>query len=359
MKKQKIFVRCFLPVLVGIACVISVMVVPVVVFCGEKNEGQSALVPYSSFSCFIHKKMSCERHLSRSLGLDGVAAEERTVRPLSLLDAAILGVVEGATEYLPVSSTGHLLLTENILGIANDPESKRAANAYAIVIQAGAILAVLGLYRNRIRQMLLGLIGRDADGQRLVLNLLIAFMPAVVLGLVLEDVIKAHLFGLWPVTAAWFAGGIFLLFLGRRQYQTLSGLSIEAFGWRQALGIGLIQCMALWPGVSRSLATIAGGLLMGAQLVPAVEFSFLLGLITLGAATVYETQQNGSLIVANFGWTGPLVGFFCAFVSAWVSIKWMVSFLQRRGLAVFGWYRIVLALVVAAALLTGVGGLHP
>jgi len=182
MKKQRICVRCFLPVLVGIIGVISVMVVPVVVFCGEKNEGQSVL--------------------------EGVAAEERTVRPLTLLDAAILGVVEGVTEYLPVSSTGHLLLTENILGIANDPESKRAANAYVIVIQAGAILAVLGLYRRRIRQMLLGLMGRDADGKRLVLNLLIAFMPAVVLGLLFEDVIKAQLFGLWPVTAAWFAGGI-------------------------------------------------------------------------------------------------------------------------------------------------------
>jgi undecaprenyl-diphosphatase len=263
--------------------------------------------------------------------------------------------VEGVTEYLPVSSTGHLLLTESILGLDRDPASKRAANAYAIVIQAGAILAVLGLYRKRIRQMLLGLMGRDANGQALFWNLVIAFLPAVVAGLLFEDVIKGRLFGIWPVTAAWLTGGIFILLLDRRRPHELPGLSIESFGWRQALGIGLMQCAALWPGVSRSLATIAGGLLMGVELTAAVEFSFLLGLMTLGAATMYEAFKNGHMIVASFGLTGPLLGFFCAFVSAWISVKWMVSFLQRRGLALFGWYRIILALVVAAVLLSGVG----
>jgi undecaprenyl-diphosphatase len=308
------------------------MIMPFVVFCGEKT------------------------------GEHVPSTEEIAVHPLSIRNAAILGLVEGATEYLPVSSTGHLILTENILGLADDPAAKRAANAYAIVIQAGAILAVLGLYRKRIRQMLLGLLGRDAAGKRLAWNLVIAFLPAVVVGLLFEHQIKARLFGLWPVTAAWFAGGIFLVYLGRRRAQALSrdggsgdGLSIENFGWRQALGIGLIQCLAMWPGVSRSLATIAGGLLMGAELGAAVEFSFLLGLLTLGAATVYEAYQNGTMIMANFGLIGPLLGFACAFVSAWVSIKWMVSFLQRGSLAVFGWYRIALALLVATLLLSGVG----
>lgn len=274
-------------------------------------------------------------------------ATTTTAPSLSLLDGAILGIVEGATEYLPVSSTGHLLLTEHILGLDRDPETKRAANAYAIVIQAGAILAVLGLYRNRIRQMLLGLMGRDVSGKRLAINLVIAFVPAAVAALLLGDVIKGRLFGIWPVTAAWFFGGIALFALDRKRPHDASGLSLEDFGWRHAVGIGLMQCVALWPGVSRSLATIAGGMLMGAEMGAAVEFSFLLGLITLGAATVYEAYKSGSMIVANFGLLAPLLGFFCALVSAWVSVKWMVSFLQRRGLALFGWYRIVLALVVA------------
>lgn len=327
MEKQKRFIGYFFPLLLGMIAITGVMGMPVAGLCAEKTEGS------------------------------GAPAEEIPVNPLSLWNAAILGLVEGATEYLPVSSTGHLILTQNILGLANDPAAKRAANAYAIVIQAGAILAVLGLYRNRVRQMVLGLVGRDDDGRRLTWNLLIAFLPAVVVGLLLEDLIKGRLFGLWPVTAAWFVGGIFLLFLGRRRTQALSrdGLAIESFGWRQALGIGLIQCLAMWPGVSRSLATIAGGLLMGAELAAAVEFSFLLGLLTLGAATVYEAYQNGTMIMANFGLAGPLLGFFCAFVSAWVSVKWMVSFLQRGSLALFGWYRIALALLVAALLWSGVG----
>ncbi|MDO8947324.1 MAG: undecaprenyl-diphosphate phosphatase [Desulfocapsaceae bacterium] len=332
MKKQKKTFGWFCALSLGIVISISIMIMPVVVFCGEKT---GEYVP---------------------------STEEIAVHPLSLRNAAILGLVEGATEYLPVSSTGHLILTENILGLADDPAAKRAANAYAIVIQAGAILAVLGLYRKRIRQMLSGLLGRDAAGKRLAWNLVIAFLPAAVVGLLFEHQIKARLFGLWPVTAAWLAGGIFLVFLGRRRAQALSrdggsgdGLSIESFGWRQALGIGLIQCLAMWPGVSRSLATIAGGLLMGAELGAAVEFSFLLGLLTLGAATVYEAYQNGTMIMANFGLIGPLLGFACAFVSAWVSIKWMVSFLQQGSLAVFGWYRIALALLVATLLLSGVG----
>lgn len=324
MEKQKSSLRWFVAVLLGFVVVISLMTVPSV-FCGENKE--------------VH----------------GALAAEIAVSPLSLWDAAILGIVEGVTEYLPVSSTGHLLLTESILGLDRDPASKRAANAYAIVIQAGAILAVLGLYRKRIRQMLLGLMGRDASGQALFRNLVIAFLPAVVFGLLLEDVIKGRLFGIWPVTVAWLTGGIFILFLDRKRPHELPGLSIESFGWRQALGIGLMQCAALWPGVSRSLATIAGGLLMGVELTAAVEFSFLLGLMTLGAATMYEAYNNGHMIVASFGLTGPLLGFFCAFVSAWISVKWMVSFLQRRGLALFGWYRIILALVVAAVLLSGVG----
>lgn len=280
-----------------------------------------------------------------------MAAGSTAPYPLRFLDAAVLGLVEGATEYLPVSSTGHLLLAESIIGISHDPASKKAADAYAIVIQSGAILAVLGLYRTRIRQILMGLLGRDADGRMLALNLVIAFVPAVVIGLLFGDAIKEYLFGVWPVTAAWMAGGILLLVLDKKIPHTQAGLDIESFQWRHALGIGLMQCAAMWPGVSRSLATIAGALLMGAGMGAAVEFSFLLGLITLGAATVYEGYKSGSMIVTHFGFAGPFIGFLCAFVSAWISVKWMVGYLQRRGLSIFGWYRIALALVVAAVLI--------
>jgi undecaprenyl-diphosphatase len=327
MKNQKMLWQITRRVLLGAVALLWLVSAPVAGFTGEKNKGQGAV--------------------------SGVQAEQAVPSSLSYLDAAILGLVEGATEYLPVSSTGHLLLAESILGLVHDPASKKAANAYAIVIQAGAILAVLGLYRTRVRQIFLGLLGRDVDGRRLAINLVIAFLPAVVAGLLLEDVIKGNLFGLWPVTAAWLVGGILLLVLDRKIPHTHTGLALESFGWRHALGVGLMQCAALWPGVSRSLATIAGGLLMGAGMAAAVEFSFLLGLMTLGAATVYEALKNGNMIIAHFGFAGPLLGFFCAFVSAWVSIKWMVGFLQRRGLALFGWYRIVLALVVAAVLVTG------
>lgn len=301
--------------------------------------------------------------LCLATGISGFAAEGGQTMPVALeplkenglgfLDAALLGIVEGATEFLPVSSTGHLLLAQRLLGLARDPASRPAANAYAIVIQAGAILAVLGLYRERIVQMLHGLTGRSAAGRRLSLNLVIAFLPAAVLGLLFGGVIKAHLFGLWPVTAAWLGGGLILLFLPRMRSAHALGSSLESLGRRQALGIGLLQCAALWPGFSRSLATIAGGLFVGAELAAAVEFSFLLGLITLGAATAYEAFESGGLIIAAFGWRAPLVGFICAFISAWVSVRWMVGFLQRRGLTHFGWYRILLSLVVTAGVALG------
>lgn len=288
-----------------------------------------------------------------------IALAEKTFNPLSgsptesLLPAwhaIILGVVEGATEYLPVSSTGHLLLTQRLLGGAQGAGARQAANAYAIVIQAGAILAVFGLYRARIAQIFQGLAGKSLVGQKLAVNLMVAFIPAGVMGLLFSEQIKEHLFGLWPVILAWFGGGVVLLLLNRRTLSPDSGLSIEALRWQQALGIGLLQCAALWPGVSRSLATIAGGLLVGVGLAGAVEFSFLLGLVTLGAATIYETIGSGHLIVSNYGWGTPLLGFLGAFVAAWVSVKWMVKFLQKGGLALFGWYRILLAFIVAGGL---------
>ena len=270
--------------------------------------------------------------------------------------ALILGLVEGLTEYLPVSSTGHLLLAQRLMGI----DSSTASDAFAICIQAGAILAVLGIYRQRVAQMVMGAVGRNEAGQRLLINLLSAFVPAAVLGLLLEKPIKKYLFGgdewgLWPVVAAWFAGGVAMLVVSlarrRRGTSPTTGFDLEHLTVRMALIVGLAQCIAMWPGVSRSLITIVGGVLVGLSLPAAVELSFLLGVITLTAATAYDALKHGPEMLATYGATPLLIGFGAAWLSAVLAVKWMVGYLKSHGMEIFGWYRVALALVVAAWLL--------
>ena len=263
-------------------------------------------------------------------------------------EALILGLVEGLTEYLPVSSTGHLLVTQRLLGIG----AGEAANAYAIVIQAGAIVAVFGLYRERIAQIARGAAGRDGPGRRIGLALLVAFVPAAVFGLLADEAIERHLFGAWPVVAAWAVGGLLILAVAPR-ITPGRGRGLEAIAIRAALIIGFAQCAALWPGVSRSLATILGGLAAGLSLAAAVEFSFLLGLVTLGAATAYKAMDSGAAMLEAYGVIELAIGFFAAWISAVLAVKWMVAWLNRRGLAVFGWWRLAAAAIVAALLLTG------
>jgi undecaprenyl-diphosphatase len=286
----------------------------------------------------------------------GGSAASPTGRQFQLLDALVLGVVEGVTEYLPVSSTGHLLLSQHILGLTSTEQAKIAADAYAVIIQIGAILAVLSLYRRRAEQMAWGFLGRDPIGLRLGVMLVIAFLPAAVVGLAFERVIKQHLFGPWPIVVGWLVGGIVILALPRRLgSESNSKLhSVEDVDWRPALMIGVFQVCAMWPGVSRSLATIVGGLVAGLGLTAAVEFSFLLGLITLGAATTFELLQDGTRVMSEYGIALPLVGILSSFFAAWVSVKWLVAYLQRHGLAIFGYYRILLALVVAWLLVQGI-----
>jgi undecaprenyl-diphosphatase len=279
--------------------------------------------------------------------------------------AIILGIVEGLTEYLPVSSTGHLLLAERLMGIGESPSAsaedrqrtKDAADAYTICIQAGAIIAVLGLYFRRVRQMLKGLTGRDPDGSRLLVNVMAGFMPAAIIGLLFNKIIKAYLFGPWPVVAAWFVGGVAILAVSWRnrknRRQAHEGLSLEDLTWRMALIIGFAQCIAMWPGVSRSLVTIVGGLMMGLSLSAAVEYSFLLGVVTLGAATAYDALKQGQIMLQTFEVLPIAIGLLFAFISAVVSVKWMVSYLNRHGLAVFGYYRVGLSLVTAVWIVTG------
>ena len=271
---------------------------------------------------------------------------------MTVVEGALLGLVEGITEFLPVSSTGHLLVVQQLLGLNATPQETAASDAFAIVIQAGAIIAVILALSGRIGRVIAGIFGRDRDGLRLFGNLVVALIPAAIIGVLLEERIQRYLYGVWPIVAAWVVGGIFILVvLNRRRLK--EGAPLEALSWQSALIIGLAQVVALWPGVSRSLVTIAGGLLVGLSMSAAVEFSFLLGLLTLGGATIYEGLKRGHDIIATFGWLSPAVGLVVAAVAAFVAVRWMIEYLRTRSLAVFGWYRIGAAAVVVILVAAG------
>ena len=247
-----------------------------------------------------------------------------------------------------MSSTGHLLVTQRLLDLG-EGEAKAAADAYVISIQIGAILAVVVLYWRRLGQIAKGVVGRDVEGRRLLGALVVAVVPAAVVGLVLGDTIKDQLFGAWPVIVAWFVGGVFLVVWRPRP----GTIELTQFTVRSAAIIGVAQILALWPGTSRSLVTIVAALAIGASMAAAVEFSFLLGLATLSAATFYDLAKGGQEILDVYGWRTPLVGGIVAFVTAAIAVRWLVAFLRTRPLAVFGWYRIGIAVTTAA--LIGVG----
>jgi undecaprenyl-diphosphatase len=273
---------------------------------------------------------------------------------MTYAQAVILGITEGLTEYLPVSSTGHLYLVSRLMGLGSPGAGKAATDAYVIAIQIGAILAVVWLYPKRIFSMALGFLGRDKAGLSLAVNTCTAFLPAAVIGIIFGDLIKVHLFGLWPVTCALLAGGLAILVVAKRVHRGAGeGLHIENLSMRMALIIGFIQCIAMWPGVSRSLVTILGGVLVGLSVQAAVEFSFLLGLITLGAATCYEIVREGPGMLLQFGLISPVIGIVTAFFSAVAAVKWMVAYLNRHGLEIFGYYRIVLGVCVMALIFAG------
>ena len=268
------------------------------------------------------------------------------------LDTAVLGVVEGVTEFLPVSSTGHLTVAQRLLGVGDDPAEQAAADAFVVAVQAGAILAVLALYRQRVGAVLAGIVGRDAAGRRLFGNLLTAFTPFAVVGLLAQDWIKDHLFGPMPVVAGLAVGGVAILVLAPRW--TGGARGIDDLAVRAALVIGAAQILAMWPGVSRSLVTILAGLAVGLTASAAVEFSFLLGLVTLGAATSYQMVTEGAVVIDHFGVAAVVIGLGAALVSALLAVRWLVSYLDRHGLVVFGWYRLGAAAVIATFVATGV-----
>lgn len=279
--------------------------------------------------------------------------------------AMVLGIVEGLTEYLPVSSTGHLLLAQKVMGIdgsgavsvSRQERGKEAADAYTICIQAGAIIAVLGLYFRRVRQMLRGVFGRDQVGRQLLITVMAGFLPAAVIGLIFNNQIKEYLFGPWPVVAAWLVGGLAILavsYRNRNNQAVHSGYTLEELTWKMALIIGFAQCIAMWPGVSRSLVTIVGGMIVGLSLPAAVEYSFLLGVLTLGAATAYDGLKHGQAMLETFEPQALAIGMIFAFISAVISVKWMVAYLNSHGLAIFGYYRVILAVLTAIFLMANI-----
>lgn len=266
--------------------------------------------------------------------------------PLGGPKAFLLGAVEGITEFLPVSSTGHLTVTGRLLD-----QRGEAFDAFTIAVQVGAVLAVLSLYWHRVLGLLAAAVDRRAPERRLLGALLAAFAPAALLGLAFESAIKDRLFGLGPVAVAWAVGGVLLIVFARRQFggsATLSDLRIAP-----ALVVGVAQAVALWPGVSRSLVTIVAACLVGLTIEAAVEFSFLLGVVTLGAATGYEILQSGDALVADLGIAAPAIGLITAAASALLAVRWMVRYLETRSLAGFGFYRLAAALVASGLLLVG------
>jgi undecaprenyl-diphosphatase len=276
---------------------------------------------------------------------------------MSLWQALLLGLVEGLTEYLPVSSTGHLILTAWLLGLADDPQRWSAAFTFNIAIQVGAIAAVVILYRTRLLRMALGLLGRDRAGRRLAFLLGLAVLPAAVLGRLFGDAIEARLNGPWPVVFALFAGGLLMLAFvwhdGRRDRGANVGMELEDLDAKMALLIGCSQCLAMWPGTSRSMMTIVVALWLGLRPSAAAEFSFLLGLVTLSGAALYKLETGGAAMFAEIGIAPFIVGTVAAAVSAAVAVHWFVAFLNRRGLAPFAWYRLVVAAALAMAILGG------
>ena len=267
----------------------------------------------------------------------------------TLLTAAILGLVEGLTEFLPVSSTGHLIVAASLLDYTGDK-----AKLFEIVIQAGAILAVCWEYRRKLIGVAGGLFS-DRAAQRFAINLAVAFLPAAILGLAFSRMIKAHLFAPVPVASAFVVGAFVILWAERRQRRnpgTVRIESVDQMRWSDALKIGIAQAFALIPGTSRSGATIIGGMLFGLSRPAATEFSFFLAIPTLLAATGYELVRNRDLLAAgDLAMIG--VGFVVAFISALLVVRWLLRYVAHHDFVPFAWYRIAFGLVILGTAYAG------
>jgi undecaprenyl-diphosphatase len=267
----------------------------------------------------------------------------------TFLTALVLGIVEGLTEFLPVSSTGHLIVAGSLLGYTGEQ-----AKAFEIVIQAGAILAVCWEYRAKLVAVLRGIL-TDPVAQRFAVNLIVAFLPAAILGFTLGNAIKAHLFAPVPVACAFVIGALVILWAERRQKArpgTVRVTGVDAMTWQDALKVGCAQCFALVPGTSRSGATIIGGMLFGLSRVAATEFSFFLAIPTLFAATGYSVWKDAALLTGQslpaFG-----AGFVAAFVSAFACVRWLIRYVSHHDFVPFAWYRIAFGGIILVTAYVG------
>lgn len=264
-----------------------------------------------------------------------------------LAKAAVMGVVEGLTEFLPISSTGHLILAGALLGFDDDK-----AKVFDIAIQTGAIFAVILVYWEKIRSTLKAL-RYQVEAQRFVLNVFIGFLPAVILGLLFGKLIKAHLFTPWVVATTFIVGGFIILWAERRPPSSVRIRAVEDMRGRDALMVGLVQCLAMVPGTSRSGATIIGGMLLGLSRKAATDFSFFLAIPTLIGAGVYSLYKERALLSME---DIPLfaTGLVVSFISALICVRWLLKYIASHSFEIFAWYRIAFGLVVLGTAWTGV-----
>lgn len=292
---------------------------------------------------------------------------EEMRREFTYSRSLVTGTVEGVTEYLPVSSTGHMILSDSLLGVRKSPDvtvsgvtdrkgravsMARVADDYIVIIQLGAILAVLVAFFGRLRGLVVGLCRWETKSVSLASSILVAFIPAALLGFLFKDIISGCLFSVEVVAAALVVGGLIILVAEHLSPKKAGGQADEVatIGWRSALTVGLCQCFALIPGTSRSLATILGGRLAGLSHAAATEFSFLIGLLTLSAASVYKMWSLGPALTQVYPAGPASVGLLVAAGTAFVSVKWLVGYVSRNGLVVFAWYRIALGGTILAFL---------
>ena len=262
------------------------------------------------------------------------------------IKAAVMGIVEGLTEFLPISSTGHLILAASLLGFTGEK-----AKVFDIAIQTGAIFAVILVYWQRVRDTLAGL-GRDAQARRFALNVAIGFVPAIVLGLLLGKAIKEHLFTPVVVATTFIVGGFVILWAERRPASAVRIATVDDMTPADALKVGLVQCLALVPGTSRSGATIIGGMLLGLSRKAATDYSFFLAIPTLVGAGAYSLYKERALLsVADIPLFG--IGLVFSFVSAWLCVRWLLRYIATHDFVPFAWYRIAFGAVVLLTAWTG------